>query len=603
MSPWEDLDPEQREAVEHFLGPAVVNAGPGSGKTRVVVLRAVRLLQLGVPAEKIALVTFTRKAAREMRSRLQELVGEGSKGVWISTFHGLAYTLLRRAFRFVLLDRDGAEKLLWTLGLPRKFSQEFLSAIGYLKNTGATLEETLALHPELSPRFETVLSFYEEAKERQGLLDFDDLMPKALELVRKHPGLVAEFAPRFTFTTVDEFQDTSPVQAQLLYALLPERPPNLMLVGDPDQAIYSWRGGSPTAFGDVLQDGWGARYTLSTNYRSHEGIVGAVRTFMGGTRLLKAPRPGPAPYRVVARTREEEADFIAQAVWRHANDRGVPYGEMAVLVRAHWYTSVLEKAFFRYQIPYVLVGKPFWKREEVALLIDLLAGVLGDEAAYRRVSEHFLPHMTDVITPHYVHFSNLFFKLRELLKEAAAYRGRALAARIREAWEPLRTLFEPVLRSLALRQGGDFRERLRNLEEALNELQTLAGQDPEFRLEDFVNGARLAAQEIQGSDQDGVRIMTVHAAKGLEFSVVFVAGITPGVFPSRKAGPTGQAEERRLLYVAMTRAKEYLYLSSAEAHPGGYLEEVPGERLDYDPGVGFLWPEDQWIIQGLGGKR
>jgi len=626
VSPWDQLDPEQRQAVHHLYGPAKVLAGPGSGKTRVVVLRAAWLLHQGIPPEEIALITFTRKAAHEMRSRLEDLVGDRAHGVWISTFHGLAYSILRKVLRFVLLDREDSEKLArealqraaefgprlrdpWAppekIVIGEREVKDFLARLSYIKNVRPD-------SPEL--RYDWIdainpFRLYEATKEERGCLDFDDLVPKALASLEREPQLREEFAARFTFTMVDEFQDTSPVQARLLQALLPGDPPNLMLVGDPDQAIYSWRGATPSAFDELFQKYPDAAvYWLSTNYRSHEGLVSAARAFlrdtMGESRFLKAGRSGPPPCRVWVQNPEDETEFVAQAVWRHASEEGIPYKEMAVLVRTHWYTERLERVFARYGIPYVVLTQPFWRREEVAILLNLLAGAVGDAQAESQILHRlcalrrgrFLHHLweeevQEILAP---------------LKEAALLRGKEAGRRVRQAEGEIWKLLRPVLQEVAVRRGEDLKRLRATLREVLAELYTWADQDPDFRLEDFVNSARLAMHEPQGWDQEGVRVMTVHAAKGLEFSVVFVVGVRRGLFPHYKADfgdHEAYADEVRLFYVAMTRAKEYLYLSKDSWDASVFLKSVPGRDLLYERDMGFVWPDVEDIFQGLGGGK
>ncbi len=622
MSPWDQLDPEQRQAVEHLHGPAKVLAGPGSGKTRVVVLRAARLLHLGVPPEEIALITFARKAAHEMRSRLKDLVGDRAHGVWISTFHALAYGILRKVLRFVLLDREGSEKLArevlqraagfnpmepWARPNPKEIVigdrevKGFLARLSYIKNVGPDSPELWKVFDRINP-----FTLYEATKEERGFLDFDDLVPKALALLEREPQLREEFAAHFTFTIVDEFQDTNPVQARLLQALLPGDPPNLMLVGDPDQAIYSWRGAAPSAFDELFQKYPDAAvYRLSTNYRSHEGLISAARAFlrnvMEESRSLRAGRSGPPPYRVWVQNPKDEAEFVAQAVWRHASEKGIPYKDMAVLVRTHWYTERLERVFARYSIPYVVLTQPFWQREEVAILLGLLAGAVGDDEAESQVLQRLRslkrgPSLNDPSEEE-------VREIRALLKEAALLRGKEVGRRVRQAEEKIWKLARRVLRELVEERGEGLERPMGTFREVLAELYTWADQDPDFRLEDFVNGARLTMHEPQGWNQEGVRVMTVHAAKGLEFSVVFVVGVEQGVFPHQKAG---YAEEARLFYVAMTRAKEYLYLSGPGPdswNTSDFLKGVRGRDLFYERDMGFVWPEVGDIFEGLGGRK
>lgn len=601
------LNEAQRQAAEHFDGPAVVIAGPGSGKTRVVAARAQRLLARGVDPEQLTLITFTNKAAGELRARL-------TTELRAMTFHGLAYAILREARRFRVLDRDGAEALVQRLirqqGGKAASARALLGAISYIKNAQLPPEEARRRYAALEPHLSRIWQAYEDAKAEAGLLDFDDLLCGALAALAD-AQLAARWRARLHFAIVDEFQDTSAVQLQLLTQLCPGNTPNLMVVGDPDQAIYAWRGADPQLMARFAERYRAARYSLTLNYRSHARITALASAILGGARELKAVREeGPAPLRVEAHSRDAEAEFIAQAIAHH-QQQGLPLSEIAVLMRGLWYSRPLEGALVRYQLPYAVVGgMPFWQRREVTVLMALLRAGAGDAEAARAALAALVPGVGDkraqalLAQPEAARGlpeAEAVLAAIQLIERGARATGKALAAQLERAFQCCHTALGKYLLELAEGELERYQARLDNCWELRRLLAQQLEDDPTLDLVGLLNQLALSSAEPRDEGGERVRLMTVHAAKGLEFSAVFIVGLSEGSFPTRNALREGQLdEERRLLYVAASRAKVHLYLS-ATSPPSELWRRAPAEILPYDPQLGFQPPELAHILKVLGG--
>jgi len=609
------LNEEQILVVNHTWGPALVLAGPGSGKTRTVVHRAARLMGEGVPPGEIALVTFTKKAAGEMRERLERLVGEEAAGeVWVSTFHALAAAVLRDAWgRVKVLDAEAARErigsFLQDLSAPYRVTAKAVQgAISRAKNAGMGKAELSGLYADLEPYLSQVYDLYEAWKEEEGYLDFDDLIPAAVEAL-KEEEVLKRWRRRTRFLTVDEYQDTNLQQFRLVRALLgPEE--NLMAVGDPNQAIYSWRGADFRLILEFRRHFPQAQvYRLSTSYRSHGGILQAAVEVIRRNREredlpLRALREGELPLKVTAEDRNGEALFVGEAV-RWELDGGTPPGEVVVLMRSLSQSRLIEAALSRYGVRYTVVGGVgFWARREVRFLLDLLRASYGDKEAFVRAVAQSVPGFGPKRAREAAENPGLlrgkgeeFLQVVDWAKELHGYHGYGLAAAFGSFLNRAKPFLQPLILDWAEGVLEAAEERWRNLEEVGSALRGFAENTPKGTLDLFLQDILLSGEEPREAEGEagGVRLMTLHASKGMEFHTVFIVGLVEGSFPSWASArrPETLEEERRLFYVGLTRAKERLYLTSYQVgekgpvQPSRFLGETPGRVLRYDPKVGF----------------
>ncbi len=562
------LDPEQREAVFHGEGPALVVAGPGSGKTRVVVARAARLLAEGVSPERMALLTFSTKAAREMRERLAPLVPELP---FVGTLHALGLkALVEAGKRVVPLDEEAEEALLLERGLDPK------------------AVERLRRGKEAPPGVREAHEAYLEELYREGRVPVGLLVERALEEARKDGGLLEWLRERLEWVIVDEFQDTDPAQLALLELACPPPGANLMAVGDEDQAVYRFRGATPEVL-SLFRRRYGPReYRLLRNYRSGEAIVRLASRFSG--RPMAGVGAGRASVALrVHRDPFAEAFAVAGEV-RRLEEEGFPLEEVAVLVRSRAQLPPLEEAFLRTGLPHVLMGGVALRaRREVKILLAALRLAVGEEPsledlarllelvpgagrktaeallAARREGEDLaslLQRAKEVPLPSRAH-RGLLVDLGGALEVSAALLEEASPEGLREVLEELsREVWLPLLRPY-LERLGDPRKRERNLAR----LVELAGSWAESRPGVPPRYFPFAALSMEEEGR-GVRLATVHAAKGLEWRAVFLPGLIEGAFPVLGEGADPE-EERNLFYVAVTRARERLYLSYPERTASG----------------------------------
>ena len=622
------LNPSQQEAVLHFEGPALVVAGAGSGKTRTVVHRIAYLLRERrvYPAEILA-VTFTNKAAGEMKERLEKMVGRPAKDLWVSTFHAAAVRILRTYGEyvglkpgFVIYDDDDQnallKEILKELGLEAK-PGPFRAMIDRIKNRGDGLVEFLREAPDFIggvPKdvAAEIYRKYQSGLRMQGAVDFNDLLLLTIELFEQHPEVLYKVQQRARFIHVDEYQDTNPMQYRLTRLLAGDKP-NLMVVGDPDQSIYGFRNADINNILDFTKDYPNARVIrLEENYRSSSTILRVANAVIekNALRLEKVLRPtkeGGEPVRLYrAPNAREEAAFVAREIARLGN-----FQQIAVLYRTNAQSRLLEEHLRRANVPVRLVGAVgFFERREIK---DLLAyGRVAinpaDSINLRRivntpprgigattvarlvehaqksgitVFEAFRQAEQVISRPQQV---QAFVRLLDELMEAAFETGPA-------------AFFERVLDETgfreALKQEQDGEDRLQNVEELLRAARDWEEEEG-GSLADFLDSVALTAraEEPQGEvSTEAVTLMTLHNAKGLEFPTVFLVGLEENLLPHRNSLNRLEdlEEERRLFYVGITRAQERLYLSYAEeretygkrefTRPSRFLEDIPQELL------------------------
>ena len=626
------LNPAQREAVEYPAGPLLVLAGAGSGKTRVLTARIAHLItQGGVAAQRIFAVTFTNKAAGEMRTRVAQLLGADPRGLWIGTFHSLSARLLRREApllgfgpNFTIYDADDSEALVKRLLEARQFSPKAYpprtvhAVISSAKNRMLTPDELRAKAETPLVRIAAdIFADVGPALKQANAMDFDDLLLHPLALFREHPERLAYWQDRFQHVLVDEFQDTNAAQ-YLLVKQLAKRHGNLCVVGDDDQAIYGWRGADVRHMLAFQNDFPGTKLVrLEQNYRSTQVILDAANGVIAENtarlgKTLFTEKKGGAPVILLAAADErDEAEWLASEYARRAADGDVPYDEMAILYRTNAQSRPLEEAFRFRGIPYRLIGAvSFYERREIKDLLAylrLIANPADDEAFLRVVNvprrgigdaslavlgRHALAWRKPMLDAARgaASMTDLRPNVRQALAGVADLVDRLRAA-VGQA-DPA-TALETVLATTGYEQylaeeGAEGMERIENVRELAGGAAAWAEvQDPETfeggtggsPVERYLTQAALLTPADEDRDVPGVTLLTAHMAKGLEWPIVTLAGLEDGLFPLSRAAddPNGIEEERRLCYVGLTRAREKLYLSWARTrYRNGRLEL--GER-------------------------
>ncbi len=636
------LNSAQVRAVEHGDGALLVLAGAGSGKTRVLTARIAHLIQTrGVRADRIFAVTFTNKAAGEMRERVAALLGADPRGLWIGTFHSLSARLLRREApllgfgpNFTIYDEDDSQALLKQMLARRQLSPKAYppralhNLISGAKNRMIDPDEFA--HTADSPLARVAADCYRDlgdALQRANALDFDDLLLFPLRLFREHPERLAWWQRRFEHVLVDEFQDTNAAQYRLVRSLA-QAHGNLCVVGDDDQAIYGWRGADVRHMLAFQDDFPGATLIkLEQNYRSTQvildaanGVIAENRDRLGKT-LFTAVRGGAPVVRLAAADERDEAEWLVAEFSGLAERSDLAYEAMAVLYRTNAQSRPIEEALRMRGVPYRLVGAvSFYERREVKDLLAYLRLLANpaDDQAFARIINAPRRGIGDVSVAMVAEVARRWsVPLLEAARRAGGIEGirpglregfrrfADLVDRLRSAVgqaDPA-TALEMVIATTGYEawlaeEGVEGVERLDNVRELVAgaaawaevaEVTTEAAEESGTMLERYLTQSTLVSptDEFGGANASGVTLLTVHMAKGLEWPVVALAGLEDGLFPlARTAGePGGLEEERRLCYVGLTRARERLYLSWARTrYRNGRLELAePSRFLDAVP--------------------
>ena len=631
------LNPEQREAVEHFEGPILVLAGAGSGKTRVLTTRVWRLIrEHGVPPGRIMAVTFTNKAAGEMRERIAAMLGEGPVGLWVGTFHAIGARILRRH----------APELGWTRGFAIRDAEQALrevkraqkaaqvdakrwspkalrAAISDAKNQLIGAEAFSKDHADGSDLMlrtaARVYPVYQKALREQDAMDFDDLLMLPVRLLEASDRLRERYQERFAFVLVDEYQDTNRAQFRFL-ELLAERHRNLMVVGDDDQSIYGWRGADIRNILDFERSFPGAQVVrLEQNYRSTPVILAAANAVIRQNRrrkhkTMRTARVGGEPVTCTECADEmDEARWIVEEIERlMLAQPELGHGDFAVLYRTNAQSRALEERFLRRRVPYQIVGGVrFYERREIqdAVAYLRLAANPRDVDAFARIVNYPRRGVGRVSLERLAAFAEgrgiglleaagraaevprLPGPARKGLAGLAALVGRhAAMADMAPVGAVLQSLVEALDLVPALRregpEGDDRAENLQELLAAAAEFDAEAVMDLDAEdLEGFTDlalflqqAALVADVDSHDSGADAVTLMTAHSAKGLEFPVVLVSGLEEGLFPLARAYDEEGLleEERRLFYVAMTRAREQLKLTWARSRRRAGQRQMSG---------------------------
>jgi DNA helicase-2/ATP-dependent DNA helicase PcrA len=638
-----DLTPAQIEAVTHFEGPLLILAGAGSGKTRVITRRVAWLLQQGVRPGSILAITFTNKAAGEMRQRVEALA-PGS-GAWISTFHSFGAKLLRiYADRigldrhFTIYDQSDRAKLvkvaLEDAGIDEsRFTPETIAgAISKAKNQLLSPDRYAAKHLDFfGQTVAKVYPAYEKRLRDANALDFDDLLYWPALAMKNDSALRAELDARFRFVLIDEYQDTNSAQYAIAHNLSKDYP-NICVVGDPDQSIYKFRGSDIRNILDFERDFPGACVlTLSLNYRSTKSILATASGLIANNRqrkpkdLITDNALGQPVTVLTFESGVDEAEMIARRIQEAVTKSGRQYRDFAVFVRINALTRGLESAFTNRRVPFQIVkGLTFFERKEnkdVLAYVRLILNPRDDLSFLRIVNEPArgigkvaLEHLRQFAEKHELSLLSAARRGNEItmLKGKAANGLRDFARMIDELGAISDAQPDEFIRQVLARSGyrkmladsGDAEDadRLANIEELITAARQFVAEDGQRTIGDFLENVTLAS-DVDGWDerQDKVSVMTLHASKGLEFPVVYIVAVEQGILPhERSLGKVEDIEEeRRLAFVGLTRAKEELYVSHARmrdfrgstlyAVPSMFLEELPDaavQRLDLSAGGG-----------------
>ncbi len=630
------LNKAQQEAVETLSGPILILAGAGSGKTKTLTHRIANLIQNGVRPEEILAVTFTNKAAREMRERLWKLVGGTGEVSWnfmpyMGTFHGICVKLLRIESEaagldknYVIYDTEDQTALVKRIMKDLKITDKSLkpksiqSIISSCKNKGETPDDYAkeAYYPN-QKSIAKIFERYEVEKEKANALDFDDLLLRTLRLFQENSVVREKWQNRFEHILIDEYQDTNNVQYRLIKLLVNDER-NICVVGDDWQSIYSWRGADFTNILNFERDFPGAKVVkLEQNYRSTGNILEASQKIINQnkqrtdkTLFTEAGKGEPVE---IEATRDEtfEANFVARKILSMVSKSGRSFSDFAVLYRTNAQSFAFEKVFMQQTIPYKIIGGVrFYDRKEVKDVLAILKVLVNvyDLVSLERVIKNVLSGIGEAS------IAKIFDFLRgtdeknplsdEVLLSSLTPKGRKAILKLGEFIQNVSLETAPAEIIEKIVSYFDFEgllndgtpsgiERIDNLAVLIN------NAEPYEKLEDFLADAALLSSADESSKKNSVTLMTLHAAKGLEFPVVFLVGMEDGLFPSSRSMEEADVEEeRRLAYVGMTRAMENLFLTYAQSRfsfggrnwtsPSRFLLELgynPYGSQDYSDGV------------------
>lgn len=640
-----ELNEQQHAAVTATPGPALVIAGAGSGKTRTLTYRVAFLLEQGIPADRILLLTFTNKSAREMMRRVAEILGHDLASLWGGTFHSIGNRILRQhasrlGFKsdFTILDREDSKDLLQTVIEALKIDVTATripkpDVIGDIfsmaANTGFTLSLTMETHhPQfaaLAPIMEDLREKYTARKQASNVLDFDDLLVLWLRLLKEHEDVRDLYQRRFQFVLVDEYQDTNELQGSLI-DLLAARHRNVMVVGDDAQSIYSWRGANFKNILDFPTRYPGARvYKIETNYRSTPEILQVANAAIAANKnqfskeLVSACPSGPKPVFAVCGDAAEQAAFIAQRALQ-LRDEGIQLNDMAVLYRSHFHAMELQFELTRRNIPFSITsGLRFFEQahiKDIAAFLKFAANP-SDEISFKRLVR-MLPGVGGKGAEKLWSSFHLFFKrlpegVPNPIATAIQSCSNGVGKKTLVAWGQFSSTIaqlelpkvvgvasEMIRIALEGMYEQYLEETFTNARQRQEEIDQLAIFSQQFKsIDEFLTQLALHSnvdveEHRSTAENEQIKLSSIHQAKGLEYAVVFVIMLCDGLFPSHRSidNDSSLEEERRLFYVAVTRAKKELYLSypliritrgmkgDAMQQPSRFLEEIPANLLD-----------------------
>lgn len=640
MNPiFDTLNDRQCEAVKHTEGPLLITAGAGSGKTKVLTCRIAHLLELGVAPYRILAITFTNKAAKEMKERVTNLVGAQADSIWLSTFHSFCAKLLRfevdgfHGYTRNFTIYDSSDQLVLVKDCLKKLNlddKQFTprSVLGTISSAKNVLMDAKAFAAKASDFYEQkvadVYALYQEKLRENNAVDFDDLLFLAVRLLQENEEVREKYQSRFQYILVDEYQDTNHAQYALT-KILAARWRNICVVGDADQSIYAWRGADIRNIIDFTRDyPDAASIKLEQNYRSTKTILHAANAVIDNNesrpkKTLWTENPtGNKIIHYQAQTEHDEADYIAGVIYNRHEISHEPYGDMAILFRTNAQSRVLEEKLMRYAIPYTMVGgTKFYDRKEIKDVLAYLRLLYNPEdrlsltriinVPKRNIGATTMEHVAAYAEAQGI---SLFEALSSTEEIPVTKRAKAslenFAAMIFDLLNDIEgkdvlSLIETVIKQTGY---GDMLDkeaehdpqgesRKENVGEFLSVAKDYMDSNPEGNLQDFLENVALVSDvdDFESSDSK-VTLMTLHAAKGLEFPVVFLTGLDEGLFPHSRTlmDPAQVEEERRLAYVGITRAERQLYVTNAVTRtmygrisaymPSRFLAEIPPQFME-----------------------
>lgn len=640
MNPiFDTLNDRQCEAVKHTEGPLLITAGAGSGKTKVLTCRIAHLLELGVAPYRILAITFTNKAAKEMKERVTNLVGAQADSIWLSTFHSFCAKLLRfevdgfHGYTRNFTIYDSSDQLVLVKDCLKKLNLDdkqftLRSVLGTISSAKNVLMDAKAFAAKASDFYEQkvadVYAMYQEKLRENNAVDFDDLLFLAVRLLQENEEVREKYQSRFQYILVDEYQDTNHAQYALT-KILAARWRNICVVGDADQSIYAWRGADIRNIIDFTRDyPDAASIKLEQNYRSTKTILHAANAVIDNNesrpkKTLWTENPtGNKIIHYQAQTEHDEADYIAGVIYNRHEISHEPYGDMAILFRTNAQSRVLEEKLMRYAIPYTMVGgTKFYDRKEIKDVLAYLRLLYNPEDSLsltriinvpkRNIGATTMEHVAAYAEAQGI---SLFEALSSTDEIPVTKRAKAslenFAAMIFDLLNDIEgkdvlSLIETVIKQTGY---GDMLDkeaehdpqgesRKENVGEFLSVAKDYMDSNPEGNLQDFLENVALVSDvdDFESSDSK-VTLMTLHAAKGLEFPVVFLTGLDEGLFPHSRTlmDPAQVEEERRLAYVGITRAERQLYVTNAVTRtmygrisaymPSRFLAEIPPQFME-----------------------
>ncbi|MEZ7540936.1 DNA helicase PcrA [Veillonella rogosae] len=632
------LNKEQQQAVQHTEGPLLILAGAGSGKTKVLTVRIAHLLAQGVNPYEILAITFTNKAAKEMKSRVEGLVGDVANRIWLSTFHSFCAKFLRFELdnflgynsNFTIYDTSDSQAVikaaLKALNLDDKYYPvgAMIAAISDAKNKLLFASDFRKQARDFyQQKVADVYEYYERELRKNNALDFDDLLLVAVKLLQSNEAVLDKYSKRFRYVMIDEYQDTNHAQ-YLLAKLLASHWKNIAVVGDADQSIYAWRGADIQNILDFEKDYPNCTsIKLEQNYRSTKIILDAANAVIENNEgrpkknLWTDKTEGAKIQHFTAQSEHEEAAFIGDTIAKKHDIHGVPYGDMAILYRTNAQSRVLEEALIKRALPYTMVGgTKFYDRKEIKDVLAYLRVLYNpfDDLSLLRiinVPKRSIGATTVAKLQDYARANgtSLFMTLTQLhlvdsikgkTKEKLEEFGILIFTLVAEMED--RTVLD-ILESILDRTGylaqleestdPQDQARAENIGELLSVAKDFQDTNPSGTVEDFLEQVALV-NDVDSFEQEEskVTLMTLHAAKGLEFPIVFLGGLEEGLFPHSRTlmNPEEIEEERRLAYVGITRAEKELYISNATTRtvfgrtssylPSRFIDEIPEELVD-----------------------
>ncbi|WP_457623271.1 ATP-dependent helicase [Persephonella sp.] len=615
------LNEEQKKAVLHFGSPLLVLAGAGSGKTKVITHKIMFLVnELDIPLDRILGITFTNKAASEMKERIKNFLSLKDDPPWILTFHSMSAKILRIEAEnigyskdFVIYDEEDSKKTLKDIIKELNLNSEMYKperVKQIISNIKQTLDDSvLEFYSFGMPHLPEIYKKYEENLAFSNAMDFDDLLVNLIKLFKYNEDILLKWQNQFDYILVDEYQDTNKVQHEILKYIVGDRD-CITVVGDPQQCIYTWRGANPENILEFENDFPNTKIIkLERNYRSTDKILYIANKIISGSKgrwrekILKLwtdKKGGEDIYLVQLETDKNESFFIGQKILRYVKEEGYSFSDFAVLIRMSYLSRNIEDSLMKFKIPYQIVGGvKFFERAEVKDIVAYLrfAFFPKDTQAFKRIinlpsrgigektlkkiEEHYETDWYQALTSSFETFSTKvkmriqeFIEIIDTVKKYGNEKPSEMAKFVYDAIN-----YEEYLSG---KYPKDWEDRVANVEELFNALKEIEKSEKTFV--QFLEENSLSQAQDNISDDNSVKIMTVHSAKGLEFPVVFIAGLEDGIFPSGRAFEDVEQleEERRLFYVAVTRAKQKLFLTYSKFRTGynsQYLETKPSRFL------------------------